>query len=126
MTSSRALPISLPKPADAFFRSHSGEGTVYTQQGGTGSCGQKNPDSSKIAAISNYWMQSKSPGPYCGRQIQATNTGSNDGVGGKGNTVTVMVEDTCPSCDENHVDFSVGAWNALTNNAPFGTIDITW
>jgi hypothetical protein len=71
-------------------------------------------------------MEDESPGPFCGRLIQVTNTGSNDGVGGKGNSVIARVEDTCPSCDENHVDFSVGAWNKLTNNAAFGTIDITW
>lgn len=71
-------------------------------------------------------MKDESPGPYCGRQIKATNKGSDDGVGGSGRSVTVTVKDTCPSCDENHLDFSVGAWNALTDNAAFGTINIEW
>ncbi|MCJ1480405.1 hypothetical protein MMC06_000560 [Schaereria dolodes] len=127
-TLAAAIPASLPEalPALAKRVTHNGEGTVYTQQGGTGSCGQKNPDSAIIAAISNYWQDGESPGPFCGRKVQVTNTGSNDGVGGAGNTVTATVEDTCPSCDENHIDFSVGAWDKLTNSAPFGTIDISW
>jgi hypothetical protein len=106
--------------------SHFGLGTVFTQDGGTGSCGQTNPDSAHIAAISNFWMNNQSPGPFCGRKVQVTNTGSDDGVGGKGNVIIATVEDTCPSCDENHIDFSVGSWNQLTNNAPFGTVNIEW
>lgn len=55
-----------------------------------------------------------------------TNIGSDDGVGGAGNVVTATVADTCPSCDETHVDMSVGAWNDLTGNAPYGTVEINW
>lgn len=55
-----------------------------------------------------------------------TNVGSDDGVGGKGNTIIATVEDTCPGCDQNHIDFSVGSWNQLTNNAAFGTANIEW
>ena len=71
-------------------------------------------------------MSNLSPAPLCNRQIRATNTGSGDNVGGRGRSVTVTVKDTCPECDENHLDFSVGAWNILTNSAAFGTIDISW
>jgi len=71
-------------------------------------------------------MDDESPGPYCGRLIQITNTGSNDGVGGDGNVVTVQVEDTCPSCGEGDIDLSVGAWDKLTNSAAFGTFEISW
>jgi expansin (peptidoglycan-binding protein) len=71
-------------------------------------------------------MHSQPNSPYCGRYIQATNTGSNDGVGGKGNTLTVLVADTCPGCGENDLDFSIGAWNALTGNAPYGTFNVEW
>ncbi|EPE30660.1 Barwin-like endoglucanase [Glarea lozoyensis ATCC 20868] len=105
---------------------HFGLATVYTQNGGTGSCGKKNSDSAHIVALSNYWQKNQSPGPYCGRKVQVTNTGSNDGVGGKGNTIIATVADTCPGCDENHIDFSVGSWNQLTNNAAFGTANIKW
>ncbi|MCJ1352253.1 MAG: hypothetical protein MMC33_002237 [Icmadophila ericetorum] len=116
-----ALPTSLnPR------QSGSGRGTVYLQEGGTGSCGTPNPDDAIIAAISDSWMLGESPGPYCGRYIQATNVGSDDGVGGAGSTFNVLVADTCPSCGPGDVDFSVGAWNALTNGAPYGTFDVVW
>ncbi|CZR68602.1 uncharacterized protein PAC_18501 [Phialocephala subalpina] len=105
---------------------HVGTGTVYLQGGNAGSCGETNPDSAIIAAIGNFWMDDESPGPYCGRLIQITNTGSNDGVGGDGNVVTVQVEDTCPSCGEGDIDLSVGAWDKLTNSAAFGTFEISW
>lgn len=104
----------------------SGRGTVYDQDGATGSCGQANPDSSIIAAISNAWMDNQSPSQYCGRQIRAQNVGSNSGTGGQGNTVTVTVADTCPSCGQGDIDFSVGAWNELTNNALPGTFEVSW
>lgn len=72
-------------------------------------------------------MDNESPNTsICGRQIVVTNTGSNDGVGGEGNVVTVTVADTCPSCDENHIDLSESAWKKLTNNAPDGTVLVDW
>lgn len=71
-------------------------------------------------------MNSEYDAPYCGRLIQVTNTGSDDNVGGAGNTITVQVADTCTGCDETHLDFSVGAWNELTNSAAWGTIEISW
>ena len=108
------------------IHSFSGLGTIYEQGGGIGSCGQANPDSAFIVAISNAFQQGQSPGPMCGRQISVRNTGSNDGVGGAGNAITVTVADTCPSCDQNHLDLSVGAWNQLTGNAPYGTVFIDW
>ncbi|MCJ1305034.1 hypothetical protein MMC08_007847 [Hypocenomyce scalaris] len=106
---------------------HTGTGTVYLQEGATGSCGEKNPDSAVIAALSNYWMEGESPSAYCGRKIRVTNTGSNDdGVGGAGNVVVVTVEDTCESCGEGDVDFSVGAWDQLTDRAAYGTFEASW
>ncbi|KAH8669664.1 RlpA-like double-psi beta-barrel-protein domain-containing protein-containing protein [Tricladium varicosporioides] len=107
-------------------RAKQGLGTVYLQEGGYGSCGNKNPDSSLIVALSNTYMQSKANSPYCGRKVKITNTGSNSGTGGKGKSVTATVADTCPSCDAGHVDLSLGAWNALTGNAAYGTINISW
>lgn len=71
-------------------------------------------------------MDGEFESPLCGRQIRATNTGSNDGVGGAGNSIIATVQDTCESCGQGDVDFSIGAWNALTNSAPFGTFDVSW
>ncbi|RDL31763.1 uncharacterized protein BP5553_09165 [Venustampulla echinocandica] len=96
---------------------HSGIATVYTQQGGTGACGIVNPDSARIAAVANGKA-------YCGRQIQMTNTGGHNGVGGKGKVITTTVQDVCPSCDANHVDLSVGSWDDLTDSSPWGVTNI--
>ncbi|KAF4634784.1 hypothetical protein G7Y89_g3303 [Cudoniella acicularis] len=100
-----------------------GLGTIYTQEGGTGSCGQAHADSDMIVAIATDYM---SQGGMCGRQIQITNVGSDDGVGGAGNTATATIADTCPSCDDGHVDMSVGVWNAVTGGAAWGTVNIEW
>ena len=60
-------------------------------------------DSSRVIALSNYWQQNESPGPYCGRKIQITNTGRGQSNNGVGSVVVATVADTCPSCDENHL-----------------------
>lgn len=71
-------------------------------------------------------MNDESPSQYCGSQIQVQNVGSDSGTGGQGNTLTVTVADTCPGCGQGDIDFSVGAWNILTNNAAPGTFEINW
>ena len=102
-------------------------------------------DSAEIIALSNYWQDNESPGPFCGRKIQITNTGSGQDNNGLGTVVVATVEDTCPSCDENHLgkgnlaagkclvlitctDLSQGAFTALTggNLDPPGEINISW
>ncbi|KAN0083640.1 RlpA-like double-psi beta-barrel-containing domain containing protein [Elaphomyces granulatus] len=105
---------------------NNGRGTIYNQDGGTGSCGKKEPDSAVIAAISNTFMKNQANSPYCGRKIKVTNVGSNSGAKGKGKTLIVPVEDTCPSCGENDIDFSLGAWNELTDKSAPATIIIDW
>jgi hypothetical protein len=63
----------------------------------------------------------------CGKQVRITNVGSDDGVGGAGNSVTVIVADTCPGCPSaQSIDLSVGAWDVLTGDAAYGTIEIEW
>ena len=103
-----------------------GIGTIYQQLGGYGSCGDQHSDYDMIAALGMDWMQYQYKAPYCGRRLRLRNTGSNDGVGGQGNVIEVTVADSCQACDRNHVDLSVGAWNALTNNAAWGTVNIEW
>ena len=73
-------------------------------------------------------MHDQYQSPHCGRQVKVTNVGSDSGAGGQGNTITATVADTCPAseCGSGDVDFSVGAWNALTNNSPWGTAKIQW
>jgi len=36
------------------------------------------------------------------------------------------VADTCQNCREGDVDFSEGAWDALTGGAPWGNFDVEW
>ncbi len=91
-----------------------------------GSCGNWHSDDDFVAALGNSWMQGQYKGPHCGRQIEVTNVGSNYSVGGVGNTIIVTVQDTCESCDESHVDFSVGAWNALTDGGDPSIFRVKW
>ena len=48
-----------------------------------------------------------SPGPYCGRKVQITNSGGGQGNNGVGNVVVAVVQDSCPSCDASHLGGSV-------------------
>lgn len=79
-----------------------------------------------IAAISTSLNSNAYQSSYCGQTIQVTNIGSDDGVGGAGNSITVTVADTCEGCDESHLDLSIGAWDTLTGGAPYGTVEIDW
>lgn len=118
---------------------------MYNQFDAAGSYGNIYPDSALVAALGKYCtyslrkrhrniylvvqplgMDDSPPAPACGWTIYVTNTGSDDGVGGKGNAVTVTVADTCPVCASTHLDLSIGAWNVLTDSAPSGTIEIEW
>ncbi|EZG10889.1 hypothetical protein A7C99_0281 [Trichophyton rubrum] len=96
----------------------SGRGTIYYQMGAAGSCGAVHGDGDYIVALGpNYMKGPKSP--YCGRRISAKNTSN-------GKTVTVTVADTCPTCGPGDIDFALGPWNALTNNASPGVFPLSW
>lgn len=43
-----------------------------------------------------------------------------------GNLIFATVADTCPSCDVDHLDLSLAAWNALTDNSPYSVAKIDW
>ncbi|TPX13721.1 uncharacterized protein E0L32_005924 [Thyridium curvatum] len=106
---------------------HHGIATIYFQGGRPGSCRQTNPDSAMIVALSYILQKNESPGPYCGRKVRIRNTGSDDvNVKGKGNLIFATVADTCPSCDVDHLDLSLAAWNALTDNSPYSVAKIDW
>ena len=60
-----------------------------------------------IIALSNYWQDNESPGPYCGRKIQITNQGGGENNNGDGKVVVATVEDTCPSCGENDLGIRI-------------------
>ncbi|KAL7911534.1 expansin-like protein [Trichoderma velutinum] len=129
-----SLASALPEPPsrvrsapDAKRTEHWGTGTVYDQQGAYGSCGEKHGDNELIVALTPSWQGNGYPPKYCGRKVFIQNTGSNDGVGGAGRTIVATVKDTCPGCPSaDSIDLSHGAWNQLTNYAPFGTVNIEW
>lgn len=83
-----------------------------------------NSDASMIASVSPAFGSNA----LCGRRVRLTNTGpSTDmSVGGAGNTIEVVVADTCVGCDQGHLDLSVAAWNALTNGAYPSQVGISW
>ena len=91
--------------------SFSGEGTFFTV--GLGSCGETSKDSDLVVALSSSKMSS---GKYCGKKIKAKGT--------KGE-VTATVVDTCPSCAEDDIDFSIGAFKSIGSMAT-GRIKISW
>ncbi len=99
-----------------------GTATVYQQEGTTGSCGHNHGDYDMIVALGMDWMQNQYQSPYCGRRLRVTNKGGS----GKGKVIEVTVADSCESCDRNHIDLSVGAWNRLTNSADWGVANIVW
>jgi len=99
---------------------------VYTQDGLAGSCGIVYNDDAFIAALGNTWMNGEYISSECGRQIRVTNLGSFYPVGGEGNSIIVTVMDTCSTCDEDHIDLSIAAWNALTDDTEFGLLNVEW
>ncbi|EEQ28564.1 hypothetical protein McanMca71_005347 [Microsporum canis] len=95
-----------------------GKGTIYYQFGATGSCGVAHSDGDYIVALGKYHMKGAGS-PNCGRHITAKNTSN-------GKTITVTVADTCEGCGPNDVDFALGPWQALTNNAAPGFFPVSW
>ncbi|KAI5841132.1 RlpA-like double-psi beta-barrel-protein domain-containing protein-containing protein [Morchella snyderi] len=98
-----------------------GKGTYYDQNDGFGSCGQRFQDSDFIVALG---PAHRNVGQLnCGKRIWAR---ALDGPG-RGNRIEATVRDTCPICEREDVDFSVGAFDALTNNQKgFGVIRVEW
>ncbi|KAK0632946.1 RlpA-like double-psi beta-barrel-protein domain-containing protein-containing protein [Immersiella caudata] len=111
------------KPEQMF----TGVGTVYNQDNMAGSCGDWHDDEDFVCALGGVWMSYQNGGPECGRRIRVTNLGG-DGypVGGKGRSVVVVIKDSCETCEGDHVDLSVGAWDALTDESSRGQIRTAW
>jgi rare lipoprotein A (peptidoglycan hydrolase) len=55
----------------------------------------------------------------CGKQVKITNTANQK-------TVTVTIEDACPTCENNNsIDLSVAAFKAIADLAT-GEVPISW
>lgn len=95
-----------------------------SEGGAYGSCGAINSDGAMVVSVSPSFGSNA----LCRRRIRATNTGptTDMSVGGKGSSVELVVADTCVGCHQGHLDLSVAAWNALTNNAYPSQVGISW
>ena len=84
-----------------------GEMTFYNNSG-FGACGtQINAATQMLVAVSHTWWTAPNPNndPLCqGVSVEVTYHGK---------TITVPVEDKCPSCASNHLDLSQPAFAAL-------------
>ncbi|GAA6022708.1 hypothetical protein JCM8202_002746 [Rhodotorula sphaerocarpa] len=92
-----------------------GTATYYYQYGVAGSCGNVNPDSAYIVALSYQIVDN---GAHCGQQVYIKNKAN-------GKHITATVADTCPGCDASHLDLSEGAFLALGELAT-GVLQIEW
>lgn len=97
---------------------HTGIATFYSV--GADNCGTSSTDSDFVCAISkqlyNTLDNSEDISGYCGRTISITYQST---------TIQVKVVDSCESCDDNHLDLSPAAFQALAN-PDLGVLDITW
>ncbi|TFK78656.1 hypothetical protein K466DRAFT_668368 [Polyporus arcularius HHB13444] len=89
-----------------------GDATFYTA--GVGSCGFTNTDADFIVAVDVATITSfpgaganPNANPMCGRQLVVT--------GPDGNSVTVTVADTCPTCAPGSVDLTPTAFQQLAS-----------
>jgi hypothetical protein len=97
-----------------------GHGTFYIQNGVAGACGKVHSDKDYISALdSRTYGDISAKSPHCGKKMLIRNTKN-------GHTVTVIVADACPTCDNtNSVDLSEAAFEALAPKSD-GLIPIEW
>lgn len=97
---------------------HSGIATFYSVS--ADNCGTSSTDADFVCAISHSLYETSVNGEdvssYCGKSINITYNGK---------TITVKVVDSCESCDDNHLDLSPAAFEALAS-PDLGVIDISW
>ena len=98
-----------------------GEATYYYQEGAAGSCGDYNPDTAYIGALSTYWMDNNWGWNYCNAPIAITATSGP----AAGSTVNIVVQDTCEGCDEYHIGTCSSHWFRWRDRFDLST-DIRW
>lgn len=118
-TSTEAAETTSPVNKSIFDTTvHTGIATYYSV--GVGNCGKKNTDDEFVCAISKRMYDtvadSYSVSQYCGHMINVSH-------GGK--TIQVKVVDSCPECDDGHLDLSPSAFKSLADPV-LGIIDIEW
>jgi len=94
---------------------------TYYNDAGYGACGRSiNASSQMLVAVSYTYWTSSNPNndPLC--------TGISVQVSYSGKTLTVPVEDKCPSCDATHIDLSQPAFAQL-GSLDLGVLNgLTW
>jgi Ricin-type beta-trefoil lectin domain/Lytic transglycolase len=97
---------------------------TYYNDAGYGACGtQINAATEMLVAVSYQWFTTANPNadPLCsGVSVQVTYNGK---------TITVPVEDKCPSCDATHIDLSQAAFGQFASTDPAttpGVLNVTW
>ncbi|KAJ7147138.1 RlpA-like double-psi beta-barrel-protein domain-containing protein-containing protein [Mycena crocata] len=96
---------------------HTGRGTWYHSNVGTGNCGYKDSDSSPVVAISKARYDANR-GANCNQWIQITNKANGKVAYGK-------TRDSCESCDTSSLDMSPGLFQKLSTLST-GEITISW
>lgn len=97
---------------------------TYYNDAGYGACGtQINAATEMLVAVSYQWFTTANPNadPLCsGVSVQVTYNGK---------TITVPVEDKCPSCDASHIDLSQAAFGQFASTDPGttpGVLNVNW
>jgi expansin (peptidoglycan-binding protein) len=94
--------------------------STYYNDAGYGACGTPIDASSQLlVAVSTAYWTTANPNndPLCqGVSVQVTYNGT---------TITVPVEDKCPTCDSGHIDLSQPAFEELADTG-LGNIPVTW
>ncbi|GAA5968382.1 hypothetical protein JCM21900_002396 [Sporobolomyces salmonicolor] len=95
--------------------SYKGQGTWYTQNGVSGSCGQVHKDSDLIVAMNSAQV---ADGAHCGQYVTVTNLANSK-------TVRALVADECPGCSYGSLDLSVGAFQKI-GALSTGVLSVSW
>ncbi|HEV2376808.1 MAG TPA: cysteine/serine endopeptidase inhibitor [Streptosporangiaceae bacterium] len=110
-TASTGIPIGRPMKGSMTFYNNAGFGACGTQI---------NAATQMLVAVSHAWWTTPNPNndPLC--------TGISVRVTWKGHTITVPVEDKCPSCTATHIDLSEPAFKKLAPLSVGIVRGITW
>jgi expansin (peptidoglycan-binding protein) len=113
-------------------QSYTGDATEYT-------AGFTAPDGAKGYACGFRWLATKErtlfaalPGPMwngslnCGRCASVTCVDDKCDATAKKTTTIVTIVDKCPGCNTGDLDFSLEAWNKITNNQSPSRLKISW
>ncbi|RKP14975.1 RlpA-like double-psi beta-barrel-protein domain-containing protein-containing protein, partial [Piptocephalis cylindrospora] len=98
---------------------HKGMITFFTPDDGACGMDDKDPNMGTIAISEKLFGDTSHPNTkYCGRKVSITSS--------HGKTVTALIRDACPSCDEGHLDLDLDTFKKLGCTEDEGEADVTW